>query len=111
MRTVNEIVIAVQEQQPATDQELRYALLAMNALEYSACREIESLIKGLESDKPAVQKFILQDAKGFQERRFNSQKLPLDVYLGPGNIPGTKENTERRKMAKAVLKAATGIEI
>lgn len=111
MRSTNEIIIAVKEQKPVTEQELRYAVCALSAMEYFANSEIESCIKGLETEKPTLRSFILKQAQGFNERRFKSFRLPVDQYLGPGNIPGTTENNQRRNVAKTILKSATGIDL
>ena len=56
----------------------------------------------------SVQAILWQDNA---ESRFKSIKMPVDKYLGPGNIPGSPEQVERLRMGKAIVKKVTGMEL
>ncbi|MBV9863313.1 MAG: hypothetical protein JO267_14330 [Alphaproteobacteria bacterium] len=102
MRSTAEIVGAVQECQPATDQELRYALMS---LWYWAQMTASSLAE--HSDLPSG------DGKGYPafaarrryEEWFAGMKLPVDQRLGPRWTPGTRENREGRALSAKVMAA------
>jgi len=96
VRTVSEIVEAVRKQEPATEEELRLALLALYYDNTMACR----------SDFESASELKLRmRAKENFERRFRMLKSEPDRYLGPRFTPGTKENTEGRAQSEAVLRA------
>lgn len=107
MRSTLDIIIAVKECQPVTEQELRLAVVALSAMESMDQRALRDLAEKVIEGKPTAKlkaQFILQET----ETRFKSRKMPVDEYLGPGNIPGTPENVERVRVAKAIYKKATG---
>lgn len=96
MRTVGDIVGAVQEGQPATDEELRLALLCIfydwqmaTPSDYAGKSQLHLEMRARESF----------------ERRFRVLKAPPGVYLGPRWTPGTVENAEGRASSKAILAA------
>ena len=110
MRSTNEIVIAVKESQPATDQELRYCILALSAMNHFANNDLDNLIDAVLEKKPLAT-VRAEISKRGRERRFQSNKMPVDQYLGLGNIPGNPEYEQRMKMSKALFKKATGIDL
>lgn len=96
MRTVGDIVEAVQEQQPVTDTELRYTLLCLNYALQLSCP----------SDFNHSPEFRLrQVAKANFERWFNLLRTEPAEYLGPNWTPGTPENQEQREQSKEILGA------
>lgn len=110
MRSTNEIVIAVQECQPCSDEELRLCIMSLKARLYFATKAANNLAEAIEMAKPSVKLkagFWKRDA----ETRFRSNKMPVDEYLGSANIPGTQEYNDRLRVAKAICKKATGIEL
>lgn len=96
MRPVTEIVLAVQEQQPATDDELRLALLCLFYDGQMAC---PSDYEG------KTQAHLEARARENFARRFRMLKADPTVYLGERWTPGTAENLEGRRASKAVLAA------
>lgn len=96
MRTVSDIVGAVQESRPVTEEELRLCLLC---LFYDWQMATPSDYAG----KSQAQ--LEMRARESFERRFRVLKAPPDVYLGPRWAPGTPENTEGRALSKRVLAA------
>lgn len=87
MRTVSEIVGAVQEQQPCSDRELRLALLCLYyTLNMSCTRPEESSM-----------------ARDNFERQFRMMKADPEIYLGENWTPGTKANTSQRELSKKIL--------
>ncbi len=96
MRTVGAIVESVQEQQPATEEELRLALLAVFYHAQMACSSDYA-------GKPAV--IAERRAKDNFERHFRLLRTEPDKYLGPRWTPGSPENAEGRAASKRVLAA------
>ena len=97
VRTVNEIVGAVQEGQPATDEELRLALLCLyynGQLSARAPRENTSLTV-----------YQMRESEAF-EHRFNMLKSEPQKYLGERWTPGTKANGDGRKASFGIAKKA-----
>lgn len=94
MRTVSEIVEAAQEQQPATDEELRLALLCV----YYA------LQLGTASSYETDSELILRArAKANFESMFHMMRTDPTVRLGRNWTPGTPENTAQRAQSKRIL--------
>ncbi len=103
-------MVAVQESQPCTEQELRLCVMSLHYQLYSAKKAADDMAGAIHEGKPSMKlraNFWQQDA----ETRFRSNKMPVDEYLGPGNTPGTPEHQKRLRIGKAILKKATGIEL
>lgn len=95
-RTVSDIVTAVQEQQPATDEELRHALLVLFLTLQMSCP----------SDyKDAGPMQLKMRAELNFERMFRMMKSNPTTYLGPRWTPGTVENAEGRATSKRIVEA------
>lgn len=110
MRTTLEIIIAVKECQPVTEEEMKLALLAMSGIEHFIKKELMDLIQAIREDKPTV-KMKAEFAWGTVERMWNAAKKPPDEWLGPDNIPGSPEFAARLKWGKALFKKATGVDL
>lgn len=95
-RTIGDIVAAVQEQQPATDEELRLTLLA---LYYFA----ELHAKSDYGNRPELA-LRMRAQHAFQDK-FQMMKMAPDARLGPRWTPGTQENAEGRALSKRVAAA------
>lgn len=94
MRTVEEIVEAVQEQQLVSEDELRLALLCLFYDGYMACP----------SDYAGRSELALRvQAKDNFQRRFRMLRTNPREYLGSRWTPGTPENRVNRAMSKRVL--------
>lgn len=96
MRTVGEIVEAVQEREPATEEELRLALL---------CLYYDGGLATRHDGETAHVLLLRMTIKDSFERRFKMMRLEPSVYLGPNWTPGTPENDKQRKMSKGILRA------
>lgn len=96
MRTVSDIVEAVQTQQPATDEELRLTLLC---LYYNSILDAPSDFEGA-----SELKLRLRAQEAFS-RRFRVLKAEPDKYLGERYTPGTQANAEGRDLSEKVLAA------
>lgn len=112
MRSTNEIMIAVSECEPCTDEELRFCISALGAMLHFAKIAADDMAEGIEGDGTSLKhkvcaKLWKQNAEG----RFKSIKMPVDQYLGPGNIPGSPEQVERLRIGKALVKKVTGVEL
>lgn len=110
MRTTVEIIIAVKECQPVTEDELKLALLAQSGIEHFTREALLDLIEAIRTDKPTV-KMKAEFAWGTADRMWNAGKKPPDEWLGPANIPGSPEYAERLAFGKALFKKATGIDL
>jgi len=111
MRTINEVIIAVQEQQPCTDDELRLTLLAVSAMHQRAERYLYDLAEVILADELRRARFKAAFQIGEKERTFQARKTPADKYLGPEHTPGTPENKRLVQMGKNLLKKATGLDL
>jgi hypothetical protein len=80
MRTIGEIVDAVQECQEASEEELRLTLVSL----WYAYR---------------------MSARNSIEQQWKLIRVTPEHYLGPRWIPGTPENLEGRRYSKAMLNA------
>lgn len=107
MRSILEVIVAVQEQQPATEEELRLTVVALSAMLHLVERSGREVAEAVRDGKPSAKMradFFLRD----HEIRFKSRKMTPADYLGPDHTPGEPENERLRKMAKAVFEKATG---
>lgn len=108
MRSTLQIIIAVKECQPVTEQELKYALAALSAIDHFRSQTIDGLIEAAESGNDFQLKFRIASAKQQRESLFTGIKTDVVKWLGPGNIPGSPEQQERLAWAKRVFEKATG---
>lgn len=112
MRSTLEIIIAVQESQPATEEELRLALLALSGINHFIQHDLDDIVEAITEQKPfAILKMKAEFSKGTRERLFQGIKKDPREWLGPGNTPGNPEYESRRELAKKVFKRATGVEL
>lgn len=109
MRSTLEIIIAVKDCEDVTEQELKYALLAMSAMNHFAEEDLRALTDAVQVGNPQVIKLRTGFASDGQSRRLDlSMKMPVDEYLGPGNIPGTPEYNQRMEFSKSLYKQIFG---
>lgn len=111
MRTTNEIVIAVKECQPVSEEELRLAVASLSSINAFHSMQINKLIEAFGSGSELKLKLRLSALPGHRESMFQGAKAPMDKWLGAENTPGTPENKARLDWAKSVYKKATGEEI
>lgn len=96
VRTISEIIDACQEQQPATEEELRLTLLALHyCLQMSCPSQFASFGESR----------LRTEAEENFKRWFRLLRESPDKYLGANWTPGTPENTEQRRLSKRVLRA------
>ena len=112
MRTTNQIICAVKECQPATEEELRLALTALSAIEWTIKDTLQGMIDSIRAGQPmrALQ-FRSACAQDTLSGMFHAIKSAPDVWLGANHTPGTPEQREGMRIAKAVVKKATGIDL
>lgn len=103
-----DVICDVKDGKDVSKEELYFAVLSFNALEYSSYRQLERMTNAQSKEHIDFQVKMLP---GFLDTRLKSLELPMDEYLGDGNIPGTQEYNDRRKIAYSVLKLATGIDL
>lgn len=107
MRSMNEIVIAVKEQQPVTDEELRLTVVGLAAIQTFLTGNIRDLAKSVLDGKPSA-RLRASSALAEDEIRFKSMKMPVNDFLGEENTPGTEANKKLVAMCKNIFKKATG---
>lgn len=105
-RPILDIILAAQCQGPATERELRLALVAVASLMRAAEKSERELAEAVLAGKPSA-KLRASLAVGALEARFRARKLPAEDYLGPEHTPGTPENLRLRKAAATLFKRAT----
>lgn len=108
MRSINEIIMAVKECRPATEEELRLCVAALDGVEYTTNRNLEKLTEAVSDGKPQIINLYQNEAIRWSETRFNVFKGTPEKWLGPGNTPGTAEQRQRMAVAKRIFHAATG---
>jgi len=97
MRTVSEIVGAVQDQEHATEEELRLTLL---------CLFYHGQLHSAPDHEDADPMLLRARVGGEFEARFRLMKSRPDKYLGDRWTPGTKANTEGRRVSEAIARKA-----
>lgn len=110
MRSTIEIIVAVQNSQPVTDDELRLALLALSGIDHFIRRALDDIIEAAD-ERPRTLGLRIAYAKGTRERMFKALKIDPSAWLGPGFTPGTPEYAERQRVARNIYKQATGEEL
>lgn len=112
VRSTLQIIVAVTESQPVSEEELRLALLALSGINHFIQHDLDGLVEAILEEKlPAFLKMKAQFAKENRETMFLAIKKDPKEWLGPGNIPGNPEYQARMKMGKAIFKKATGIDL
>lgn len=111
MKTINEVIIAVQEQQPCSEQELRLTLLALEYMRSHLDRQMHALVEKVIAEDWRGAKFKAEFEKLEHEHRFSDMKVTAEHYLGPGLTPGTPDNIRAINSGKALFKKATGLDI
>jgi hypothetical protein len=119
MRSTLEVIIAVEESQPATEEELRLCIVCLKNVLHFTEHSVNEMLDAVELAEeangpmpmPTHLRMRIDECARVRESMFQARKRPMDVWLGPGNTPGNPEYEERRKMAKAVFKKATGIDL
>lgn len=112
MRTTLQIIIAVKECEPVTEEELKLALIALSNIEHFYNKAAQDLIDAIRAEKSmALLKMKAEFAWGTIESMFKAKKTPPDTWLGPDNTPGTPENKRQMEMGKKIFKAATGMDL
>ena len=109
MRSTLKIIVAVKDQEPVTEEELKMALLVMSAVNYFANNKIEALVRSIERNK--MREYAVAEAKKWRESEFEMLKNDPLICLGRSGIPGTPENNEQMRMSRQIYKAVTGEEL
>jgi hypothetical protein len=104
MRSTNNLIIAVTECKPCTDEELRFCISALTAMLHFAEKAANEMSDGIEGGGTSLKhkvcsKLWHENAEG----RFKAIKMPVDKYLGTGNMPGSPEQVERMRFGKALI--------
>jgi hypothetical protein len=100
-RSIAEIVLAVQEQEEVSDEELRLCLLALDYKAQLAQRRIESALE----HGSLFRLMHRTKLQAFTDWHTFNNTTPKK-YLGPRYTPGTEENTKGRRMSKRIMDAA-----
>ena len=102
MRSTLEIICAVKECRPVTEEELRLALVVMTNMEHFVRHELHKLIELIQdgSTSLGVRATLIKDSL---DRLFHARKLDPVEWLGAENIPGTPEYAKRQEWALKVL--------
>lgn len=111
MRTTSEIIAAVRNCEPVTDEEMRMCIAALANVEWFLRSSLQKLVDALDTKGPAQQRLRADSARATLESMHRGMRTPVDRWLGPHNIPGTPEYTARISGAKALLKKATGVDM
>ena len=109
MRSTLEIIVAVKDSTPVTEEELRMALLALSGIEYFSASHVRRFA-ALKNADPLFE-FLRAEAERWGTERFNALKKDPLEWLGPTNIPGSTEYKDRMALGKKIVKSATGLEL
>jgi hypothetical protein len=102
MRSTLEIIIAVKESQPATEEELRLALLVMSSIDHFVRHDLHELAEAVEAGRLSAT-WRAKEAMGTLERMFHARKQDPREWLGPDNIPGNPAYEQRYRAAMRLL--------
>ena len=114
MRSMLEIICAVKDCETVTEEELRLCVRCLSAKLHLAKHDRDKFVEIIDSSEVIDQlaamrlKFRSGLVKIERELSFKSDKIPMDEYLGPRNIPGTTEQRADMKWAKTVFEKSTG---
>lgn len=112
MRSMLEVICAVKDCEPVTEEELKLCVCCLAAKLHFAEHERDKLVELIEENKPKhLLDFRVGCIKREKEIAFKSSKMPMDEYLGPRNTPGTPEQKVEMKWAKDLFEKATGQKI
>ncbi len=103
MRSTVEIILAVQGSKPATDEELRMALLALNSIDSFRERTILRLVDAIEHKKPEIVAVFAKEASRQRDTLFYAMKKDPQEWLGADHIPGNPQYERRRRVGLALL--------
>lgn len=105
MKTLGQIIDDVKDGAKPDYEDLRYAVIALDALRHFNWNSLHTLATREKAGKYRADLFGLQHAV---EERFNQQKaafaVPPKQYVGTSHDPDTEECQRWRKMSKNILK-------
>ena len=104
MRSTLNIIIAVKEEEPVTEDELKMALLVMASVNYFYQKSLRDINEAHKDSKLGWLSFKIKDGVKLIERMITAQKEDPLKWLGVENIPGTKEYEERYRLSKKIYK-------
>ncbi len=103
MRSTVEIICAVQDRRPVTEEELRLALLAMSGIDYVVERSLRQLAADVVGGRTSIARFRATDAEPLLARMFAARKADPALWLGPAGIPGHPEHDDFHSAALRLL--------
>lgn len=106
MRSMNQIIIAVKECEPCSDEELRCCIAALETRQCFAEQAADEMADALNGGNELRGTVAASLWKRNAENRFTVMKKPVDEYLGPNHIPGTDEQRENLRLGKAIFNGA-----
>jgi hypothetical protein len=102
MRSTKDIITAVKESQPVTQDDLRMALLVMSTVDGFTWRELYDLIEAVQSD-PEQARMKAAFAKGILERMYRAKKEDPETWLGPEQTPGAAAHDRWQQIGRRLL--------
>lgn len=108
MRNLSDIVEAVKRDQPATEEELRYGLLAYVSLYHMDHGTLRDVLTKEEETPKFIKKMKFENS--FNAYRAALSKSPKE-WLGPNNDPKNPEYQRRLDIGIKLVKKATGIDL
>lgn len=103
MRSTNEIVCAVKECKPATEEELRMALMVMCSTEHFLKLYVQRTLEAMEAGKPSAAMWAGEAKRFMQETLFKMHKMDPLQCLGPANTPGNPEHDRFYRAGMALV--------
>jgi len=108
MRTLGEIVDLVKINGCVTEDELRYAIIALSALQVFDSKSLRQLYTAEEESKP---KRLIHSAKWQYEQHFDRWKRALDTspkeYVGASSDPKNKDVVDRILLSRKLVEKLT----
>lgn len=99
-----EIIIAVKESKPVSEQHLRLALLVLNSIDSLHKRELRNLIGAIRQGSELA-KLKADLASETLDRLFDAMKKPPAEWLGPENTPGNAKYEQLYDASKKFVNA------
>lgn len=103
MRSTIEIIMALNDSQPVTDEESSLALLALDRMHYFLSKALNDLIEAVQGDRPSA-KLRAAFAADTRDRMFQAMKRDPKVWLGSSGIPGTPDHDRSLVIARNIAR-------
>lgn len=106
MRSALDVMIAVQDNAPASESELRCCVEYLRTTQHFLKAKLTKLCEAVENHR--LESFWAAESRVFLKTLFDANKAPMDKWLGADGIPGSAGQQKSLEWAKRIFEKATG---